>query len=256
MNKLNKEDLIKKIYERWGDVKFEILSFGTAREPITIKCLQCQNIFTLKYRSNLFNKKRKGFCPSCNNSKKCWYNAFKGKIDYITAQQRIDQTFGDEYSIIEDSYKNWSTKCLIRHNLCGKIFSTQPRYLFYHAHCPCQRINSKGEKRIKDFLILNSIIFEEQKRINEFKKAPFDFYLPTYNLLIEFQGRQHYEPVKQFGGEKQLLIQQEIDKKKKQIAEKQGFSLMYITYKEMDCIEELLIQRLSLTGVESNDSKY
>jgi hypothetical protein len=34
------------------------------------------------------------------------------------------------------------------------------------------------------------------------RKAPFDFYLPDYNLLIEFQGRQHYEAVEKFGGEK------------------------------------------------------
>lgn len=255
MEKLTKEEIVEKIYERWGNVNFELVSFGTAREPITIKCLNCGDTFTLKHRNNLFNKIRKNFCPNCNGTKKHWYNSTKEKLDFKTAQQRLEQTFGDEYFIIEDSYKGWASNCLIRHNICNKIFSTQPRYLFYHSHCPCKKINSKGEQRIKDFLILNSIIFEEQKRIEDIKKAPYDFYLPTYNLLIEFQGRQHFEPVKQFGGESQLLVQQEIDKRKKDIARKNGYSLFYITYKEMSNIEELLIQRLSLTGVESSDSK-
>ena len=39
------------------------------------------------------------------------------------------------------------------------------------------------------------------------------FYLPSFNLLIEYNGIQHYEPVDFFGGEEQLIKQKEIDKK-------------------------------------------
>lgn len=59
----------------------------------------------------------------------------------------------------------------------------------YHSHCPCLRIISKGENRIRNFLDNHNIKYEEQKRLEEIAKAPFDFYLPTFNLLIEFQGR-------------------------------------------------------------------
>ena len=100
-----------------------------------------------------------------------------------------------------------------------------------------------------------NIIFEKQKRLQDMKKAPFDFYLPDYNLLIEFQGKQHYEPVAQFGGEKQFIIQQEIDKRKKEIAQKAGYELLEISYKDKLLIKDILVRRLSVTGVESSDSK-
>ena len=74
--------------------------------------------------------------------------------------------------------------------------------MLYHSHCPCYTITSKGENEVEKVLIELNIIFEKQKRLQDMKKAPFDFYLPDYNLLIEFQGKQHYEPVAQFGGKK------------------------------------------------------
>lgn len=256
MRKSTVEDLQKRIRDRWGDVKYEIIDFGTSRDPITIKCLTCGETFTLKHRNNLFNKAKKSFCTYCSHTHKNFYNGNKENfIDFKTAQQRLEETFNKEYEIIENSYQGWSKKCLIRHN-CGKIFSTQPRYLFHHSHCPCLNIVSKGENKIKKFLQQNNIEYEEQKRLEGLKKAPYDFYLPKYNLLIEFQGRQHYEPVTSFGGEKQFIIQQEIDERKRKIAKEQNFKLLCISYKDINLIEQILVQRLSLTGVDSSESKY
>lgn len=53
---------------------------------------------------------------------------------------------------------------------------------------------SQGEYRIYRFLLERDIKFETQKRFPECKDVtylPFDFYLPNFNLLIEFQGIQH-----------------------------------------------------------------
>ena len=62
------------------------------------------------------------------------------------------------------------------------------------AGCPvCKQ--SKGEKAISDFLKENNINYEQQKRFKDCKNQkplPFDFYLPGYNLCIEYQGEQHF----------------------------------------------------------------
>jgi hypothetical protein len=39
----------------------------------------------------------------------------------------------------------------------------------------------------------------------------YDFFLPDFNLLIEYQGRQHFIPVERFGGEETFKIQLEHD---------------------------------------------
>lgn len=60
-------------------------------------------------------------------------------------------------------------------------------------------LNSKGELKIYQILKDNKINFEEQKTFETCKfpntnhPARFDFYLPDYNLLIEFDGKQHFE---------------------------------------------------------------
>ena len=56
---------------------------------------------------------------------------------------------------------------------------------------------SKGENFIWNWLKYNKIKFEFQKRFQDCKDKntlPFDFYIPKYNMCIEFQGSQHYDP--------------------------------------------------------------
>lgn len=61
--------------------------------------------------------------------------------------------------------------------------------------CPyCKQ--SKGELQIQEWLEKHAIIYEAQKRFKDCRDKnplPFDFYLPSYNLCIEYQGRQHYK---------------------------------------------------------------
>lgn len=245
----NKKELLKeKIFQKYGEQQYEILYFKDMREEIQIKCLNCQKVIYLKYAANFFKKERKNFCPYCKGIRKQLYS--KGddvfKISVEDAQLRLDEKFYGEYEILKDDYKGWSKRCLIKHTLCGKIFKQQPRNLLYHSHCPCFHTASKGEERIKEFLTQKKVSFISQYRFGDMKKAPYDFYLPKYNLLIEFQGRQHFEPVKAFGGEKQFERQKEIDLRKKENAIRYKYNIFYINYKEMQLIEKKLIQRLSL----------
>ena len=247
---MTEEAIRENVRKRFGNVQFELISFGRHDEPITYKCLNCGKVFTRKRPQVLWAKDRTRFCRCLPlNSDSTLF------LPAEEAQKRLDEHFDGEYEIIKDKYCGWSKKGLIRHTICGKIFSCQPRELLHHSHCPCITIISKGENKVEEVLVKYGVKFEKQKRLEGIKKAPFDFYLPDYNLLIEFQGRQHFEPVEKFGGEKQLSIQQEIDARKKEIAEKQGYQIFYLTYKQMSLIEKLLVPRLSLTRVESSDSK-
>ena len=55
---------------------------------------------------------------------------------------------------------------------------------------------SAGEKKIYTYLQRNNIEFVWQKKFEDCRNIymlPFDFYLPKYNLLVEFDGQQHYK---------------------------------------------------------------
>ena len=59
-------------------------------------------------------------------------------------------------------------------------------------------------------------------------------------MLIEYNGEQHYEPVEAFGGEKQLEVQHEHDRRKRKYAENNGFQFIEIGYWDFNNIEEIL----------------
>jgi hypothetical protein len=67
----------------------------------------------------------------------------------------------------------------------------------YIKKCGCPNCKlSKGEEKIKVCLDEMNIKYEQQKKFIDclnIKELPFDFYLPDYNLCIEYDGKQHFD---------------------------------------------------------------
>ena len=60
---------------------------------------------------------------------------------------------------------------------------------------------SLGEYAISNYFIKNNIVFQKEKSFNNLlspknKLLRYDFYIQSHNLLIEFDGKQHFEKVK------------------------------------------------------------
>ena len=58
---------------------------------------------------------------------------------------------------------------------------------------------------------------------------PFDFYLPEYNICIEFDGIQHFEPRDAFGGKVEFEKTKLRDKIKDDYCKNNGLSLIRIS---------------------------
>ena len=70
------------------------------------------------------------------------------------------------------------------------------------------------------------------KQCKNKRQLPFDFYLPDYNICIEFDGRQHYKSIEYFGGEKHLEYVQYNDKIKTEYCLNNNINLIRIKYDE------------------------
>ena len=107
---------------------------------------------------------------------------------------------------------------------------------------------SIGEKNIKSYLEKNKIKYIQQhgfdtcKRIN---KLSFDFYLPEHGTCIEFDGIQHFEPIKRFGGEKEFKNNQERDNCKNIWCKENNIKLIRIKYNQISEISEVLNKNLT-----------
>ena len=136
---------------------------------------------------------------------------------------------------------------------CGNVCHVVGGNLVSGNTKSCGCINSCGETEIKSFLSNNGISFEYQKTFDNLYgiqngKLSYDFYIPNHNLLIEYQGKQHEEPIEFFGGEKQFKIQQEHDKRKREYAKNNGYKLLEIWY--YDDIKQILFKELSISQKE------
>ena len=73
------------------------------------------------------------------------------------------------------------------------------------------------------------------------RELPFDFFLPTDRLLIEFDGAQHYVVSEHWGGTAKLAEAQRHDAIKDRFAQKVGFCLLRIPYWEIKSVEDLVL---------------
>jgi very-short-patch-repair endonuclease len=119
-----------------------------------------------------------------------------------------------------------------------------------HLRHGCPKCSaSGGEVRVSDYLKKMDILFESEKRFEKCRDKnplPFDFYIADCNLLIEYDGRQHFESMEFFGGEKGLKSAQKRDAIKTKFAERHNIRLLRIPYTEYDRIEEILSEALKL----------
>lgn len=101
----------------------------------------------------------------------------------------------------------------------------------------CSNRQSSYERKVEEFLIKNNISYITEFRYNsckDEKPLPFDFYLNDYNILIEIDGQQHYQPVA-FGGdnseiEKRFNLQIKHDKIKEDFCKSNNIPLLRIPY--------------------------
>lgn len=198
-------------------------------DDLELLCNHCYQIF--KRKPQIFLQSQK--CPYCET-----FSAFKTKEVF---ELQLKEKFGNEYDLIGD-YKGTNENTLFRHNDCGFIFSNKPHNILLKAPCPkCKKFNSKGEIAIEKILIKKNIAFEKQKRFPDFSSLlSFDFFIKDKNLLIEFQGEQHYKPIKHFGGEEKFIKQQKNDEEKRTFCKQNNYSLLEIPYTEIDNIENIL----------------
>ncbi len=114
--------------------------------------------------------------------------------------------------------------------------------------CPkCKE--SFGERRIRVFLEKHQIKYTFQKKFNDCKNTSylfFDFYVPNQNLLIEYDGEQHFGTTRgdTFGGKVGFEKRKINDGIKNSYAKTKNIKLLRINFKQLNNIEKILTQQL------------
>lgn len=214
---------LKEEINKVGNGEYKLIGkYKNSKTSIKIKHI-CG--YTYSVRPDAFLRGAK--CPKCNKRHLSTINT-KTTAEY--SKEVLDITNG-EYTL-KSSYKGYKSYVLIKHNVCGTIYPVTPLVFSHGRRCPiCSK--SHGEHHIKDYLENKNIQYIPQKKFSncaDKKELSYDFYLPTKRVLIEYQGQQHYKPVELFGGKKQLAIQNNHDRIKREYAIKNLYTLIEIPY--------------------------
>lgn len=175
-------------------------------------------------------------CPKCHLDKQ-----MKSVEDFIKDAKAIH---GDVYDYSKVEYKGNKVKVEIVCSTHGSFFTTPNAHLTSKAGCPKCR-ESKGELRVRRLLEKVKLPYIQEFKIKGYKYR-YDFHITGTDVLIEYHGKQHYHPVKRFGGEVALMEVKERDAIKRDIAKAHGYSLLTINYRHWDNrnLEATLIKKL------------
>ena len=102
---------------------------------------------------------------------------------------------------------------------------------------------SYGEKKIIDYFSNKNIKYIHQHKFDDCKNINnliFDFFIEDKNICIEFDGRQHYEPISFFGGEDGYNKRIENDSIKNEYCLYKKIKLVRISYEDINIINMIL----------------
>lgn len=205
-------------------------------KPVFWKCeCECGNIVSVEGA-----RLKSGHTKSCG----C-YNPQSSNFIDETGNKYGKLTVIEEFGRDKDGRVLWRCQCD-----CGNEKIALGKSLRAGLVQSCGCLQSRGEQKVNFILTKLNISFIPQYHIKDLKSKKnyplyFDFYLPDYNLVIEYQGEQHYAPLNRWHfTEDNFLELKERDNLKKEYCKKNNIKFIEIPYTDYDKLDEEYIKEV------------
>lgn len=230
------------------DYKFnydKVHNFKNNKEKVIIICPQHGEFI------QVVNNHMRGYgCKSCRTD----LNTIILKKDINLFKEEANKVHNFLYDYSKVEYKQSHINIEIICKVHGSFFQTPSNHLKGYGckMCSHNKIYSNSpleELVIKDYLINNNIIFEEQKIFNNCKyksHLKFDFYILSHNMCIEYNGEQHYRPFRFEKDSKTFKIRKIRDDIKIEYCNKNNINLLIIPYWDFKKVENILKNKLNI----------
>lgn len=249
--RLNTTIFKERVYSKVGDEYSVMSEYKTADTKVIMRHnSSCQYEWRITPHNFLSSNHR---CPRCANCAKLTTEDFK---------QRVYDLVANEYLVV-GNYRSIGRKVSLLHVACGHMWGVTPHnFLDLGTRCP-KCAFSKGETHVAGILDSLDIVYEAQKTFEDMVyvgKLRLDFYIPSKNMGIEYDGEQHYRPVA-FGGvskEKAQMcfeVVKERDAAKTTYCNQNNIHLLRIPYYlDKDEVKNLVLTTLYSQEVKQSNS--
>lgn len=205
------------------------------KNKIEVKCVYCGKVFFMRADSILEGRGHNS-CIHKNIEKDIKREPSKTQEKFVSELNSINKNIEPL-----ELYTKTSNKMLFRCKTCGNEWNARIDHVLY-GQSGCPKCNlSKGENRIANYLQDKNIKFISQYTFDDCRDKiplPFDFYLPKYNICIEYDGEQHFREVEHFRYSLDYI--QNHDNTKNLYCKENNIRLIRIPYTDFDNIERLL----------------
>lgn len=239
--KLTKEIFVKRanlIHNNF--YKYDNVHYTTNNKKVLITCPKHGDF------KQLPSMHLSGFgCIKCRNDKQ--------KLPFEVFVNRSNKKHNYKYTYGKNSYITLNKKVKIKCPIHGWF---NQRANTHMDGSGCSKCNiSKGEKKIAAYLKKLDIRYIREYKIQNFNYR-YDFYLPDLNILIEYDGEQHFRPVEYWGGIKGFEKRLMHDKEKSILADANNMYLIRIPYTKFNNIEKFLNSKIRQIYKYEHDGKY
>ena len=160
--------------------------FISVNHYLSIKCGKCEKIFEMQFRHYLNGSR----CSDCVAKEVGRLFA----LSYDTVRDYICDC-GD--FLVSETYYNYYGPLEICCGRCNHVYTKTFAQFKAKGRCDqCRDPMSRGERRVATCLTTKSLDYEYEYIFDDCRyilPLPFDFYIPSLSMCIEFQGQQHYE---------------------------------------------------------------
>jgi rubrerythrin len=215
--------------------------FNKANDNLIWKCQKCGEHFKRSWTTMTY----KPFpCPYCSGK----YPSKTYNLLIKNPELAMQWNYEKNYPLRpEQVLPNLTKKFWWLCDNCGHEWMSSIHYR-NNRNAPCPHCKmSKGEHRVKTFLDSHNIQYHYEHPFPDckhIKNLRFDFYTPTYNFCIEYQGEFHYKVIEGISNAKSLERQQKCDRIKKEYCETHDINLLEIPYWEYDNVNDILKKHL------------
>ena len=223
------DQFINRAIEKHGNkFNYEKVIYINSSTKIMIICNSCNHNFDQQANGHL----RGQGCPYCTNQKLC---------DDLECLICLNKSFASSDKAIFWSDKNGEVKP-------REVFKSTTKKYFFNCKkghpfdislsnitsgCWCRFCVNKTEQKVYEKLITYFPTLKQQFKAEWCKNKrflPFDFVIDEYEIIIEVDGLQHFKQIWNWRSPKE---QQKIDKYKMERANKNGYSFIRITQKDV-----------------------
>lgn len=189
-------NMIRKVEKKFNGAFEYMNGFTRMDERCTFHCKNCGNKQYILTPKNLLSKKSDDiYCNLCVPRQK--------SNSTNAGEKRFLENLNGDITVL-GNYINNKTPVLVRHEFCNKEFYIKPNNLDASRsktgkatknQCKYCRM-SMGEKYVYMYLDDLGIEYEIEKNFAGLKSESrsnlkYDFYIPSMNLLLEIDGKQH-----------------------------------------------------------------